>query len=199
MGGYGSGQRAGCRARVATDQVRAIDVRRWQREKLLTHPCFVLNWTRLGQAAASLIVFPETDGVYLTYRYRASGDEWKVERRTVRLSWTRCHFGGRRAWFLCPHCERRVAVLHGSATIACRYCFRLAYSSTREGKDRRAGRRAEKIRARLKWRRGILWGVDRKPPYMHWDTFFRLAGQVAELTTVAMAPTLRRYAIRSDL
>jgi hypothetical protein len=152
----------------------------------------------IHQPTASLSL-PDRRPRHLIYRYRISDHEWKVERRSVRLDWTPCHFGGQRAWFLCPHCDRRVAVLHGSATIACRHCFRLAYSCTREGKARRAGRRAEKIRARLKWRRGIAWGPDRKPRYMHWDTFFKLAGQVAELTTVAMAPTLRQLGIRSNL
>ena len=29
----------------------------------------------------------------------------------IRVSWTRCHFGGFRPWLHCPHCERRVARL----------------------------------------------------------------------------------------
>jgi hypothetical protein len=29
----------------------------------------------------------------------------------IRVSWTRCHFGGFRPWLHCPHCERRAARL----------------------------------------------------------------------------------------
>lgn len=192
MGGFGSGRCGGCSARTATDAVRSIDVRRWQRERLLTSTSFNMKWTRFGQATASLMVFPEADSVFLIYRYVVRGGEWKVKRSTVHLNWTGCFFGGRRAWFLCPYCGRRVAVLRCNNCVACRDCFGLAYSSTREGRADRARRRADKIRARLNWRPGIAWGVDTKPPHMHWDTFFRLAGQVAALTKIAMEPTLRR-------
>jgi hypothetical protein len=145
-----------------------------------------------------MIVRSEADRVYLIYRYRISSDEWRVRRCCVRLDWTRCHFGGQRVWFLCPTCRRRVAILHGSATIACRHCFRLAYSSTREGKAQRAGRRAEKIRARLKWQPGIAYGMDEKPRHMHWITFYRLAAQAAELATVALEGSLRELGIKRD-
>jgi len=151
----------------------------------------VMEWTRFGRLTASLIVRPGRDRVYLIDRFRISPDKWKTVRSMVRLDWTPCHFGGRRAWFLCPHCKRRVAVLHGSTTIACRHCFRLAYPSTREGKAERAGRRAEKIRARLEWRPGIAWGMDRKPRHMHWDTFDRLSILAEGLAMIAMEPMLR--------
>ncbi len=199
MGGFGSGRHGGRVPRSTTDECFAIDVRRWQREKLLTGRSFSIEWARFGQVVATLAGHREVDHLHLIYRHRSGGDGWKTERSTVHLDWTRCHYGGRRPWFQCPHCWRRVAVLHGSTTLACRRCFGLAYGSTREGKAQRAGRRAEKIRARLKWRPGILWGVDRKPPGMHWDTFFKLAGQAAELTSLALAPTLRRLGIRSNL
>ena len=42
----------------------------------------------------------------------------------IRVSWTRCHFGGFRPWLHCPHCERRVARLFkGFAGYFCRACW----------------------------------------------------------------------------
>ena len=198
MGGFGSGRREGHRPRNTTDDARAIDVRRWQQEKLLTCPYFEVKWIRLGHAIASMTVRPETDRVYLILRNRISPDEWTIVRLCVRLDWTPCHYGGQRAWFLCAHCNRRAAVLYGSATIACRQCLGLAYTSTRENKARRAGRRAEKIRARLKWRPGIAWGTDLKPRFMHWKTFDRLSAQVADLATIASEGALRRIGLDPD-
>lgn len=80
---------------------------------------------------------------------------WRL-RYPVTLEWTSLHFGGRRAWFLCPArgCGRRVAVLYGGSTFACRYCHKLVYECQRETADDRAMRRADTIRRRLKWPRG---------------------------------------------
>ena len=46
------------------------------------------------------------------------------------MTWTPCHFGGRRVWLYCPLCLSRVAVLHAFPNFACRSCHSLAYAST---------------------------------------------------------------------
>ena len=51
------------------------------------------------------------------------------------LTWTPCNFGGRRAWFLCPDCSRRVAILHAFPGFSCRTCHRLSYASSNRAKD----------------------------------------------------------------
>jgi hypothetical protein len=54
------------------------------------------------------------------------------------VTWTRCHFGGVRPWFLCPAergsvpCLRRCRVLYrpfGASCFACRVCWGLTYES----------------------------------------------------------------------
>lgn len=58
---------------------------------------------------------------------------------TVRITTTRCHFGGQRVWFRCPRvtngrpCGRRVAVLYllpNGHNFGCRECFGLTYASS---------------------------------------------------------------------
>jgi hypothetical protein len=46
----------------------------------------------------------------------------------VRLEWTGCNLGGRRAWFLCPAqgYGRRVAILFRGSIFACRHCHKTA-------------------------------------------------------------------------
>jgi hypothetical protein len=176
MGGIGSGSwHYG--AMDATDDYLAVDVRRWQRDGLLTPDrAFGLQWTCNGETMASIHVVTEADRVILNYRHRSGGGEWKDERYPVRLAWTPCHYGRARAWFVCPAvgCGRRVAILYGGGIFACRHCYRLAYASQREGADDRALRRADTIRRRLGWKPGILNGLGDKPKGMHWRTFERL-------------------------
>jgi hypothetical protein len=68
----------------------------------------------------------------------------------VYFSWTRPKFGGRRPWFLCPLCIRRVALLYlRGERWACRICCALAYRSELELKGYRGQMMAQKIQARL--------------------------------------------------
>ena len=91
------------------------------------------------------------------------------------LTHTRCNFGGRRAWFQCPTCSRRVGKLYlriHEGTVVCRSCGRLAYPSENESYRERLRRKARKIRTRLRWEE---WEeVPEKPVGMHWDTYTKL-------------------------
>jgi hypothetical protein len=137
---------------------------------------FGWNWTRNGNTLASINIKVGTDSVTLDYRNRRHGGEWQAMNYPVRLTWTDCHYGGQRAWWLCPAvgCGRRVAVLFGGAVFACRHCQRLAYRSQNETPGSRAYRRANKLRHRLGWVPGVIHGAGDKPKGMHWQTFWRM-------------------------
>jgi hypothetical protein len=134
--------------------------------------------------------------VILNYRSR-SGGEWQPVEYPVYLEWTPCNFGGRRAWFVCPArgCGRRVAILYGGSIFACRHCHRLAYPSQRETWDDRAARRADRIRARLGWERGILNAKGLKPKGMHWRTFERLEAEHDAFVDAAVAGMVERLGL----
>ena len=76
----------------------------------------------------------EEDAIVLIYRARSLlAGEWKPIEQRVPMTWTNCHFGGRRPWFTCcasvngRRCGRRVAVLYAAgALFACRSCYDLA-------------------------------------------------------------------------
>ena len=181
MGGMGSGRRNQS-GKDTTNDYRALDVRRLQRDGLLTPGnAFGWNWTRNGKTVASIQVLTEADRVALDYRYKHGGGDWQKKNCPVSLEWTDCTLGGRRAWFLCPAhgCGRRVAILYlGSAGIfACRHCYKLAYACQRETADDRAMRRADNIRRRLGWVVGIANPAGDKPKGMHWRTYVRLTSE----------------------
>ncbi len=174
MGGFGSGRRGG---NDCTDDMRTLDVRKLQRQRLLT-PGNSLSWawSRNGETTATINLTVGADRVTLDYRQRERGGEWRPMNYPVRLDWTGCNFGGRRVWWQCPvaGCGRRVAVLFGGTVFACRHCHHLAYRSQREADHDRASRWVDKLRDRLGWEPGIINGSGSKPKGMHWRTFERL-------------------------
>jgi hypothetical protein len=174
MGGFGSGRHGG---RECTDDMRALDVRRLQRDDYLQDGmAYGWQWSRRGEVFASVQVRVQADRLILDYRQRQRGGEWQDMHYPVLLERTPCRYGGERVWWRCPAagCGRRVALLFGGAVFACRHCHRLAYRSQREAPDDRATRRADKLRDRLGWEAGILNGEGCKPKGMHWRTYERL-------------------------
>ena len=171
MGGFGSGRRWG---RDKTSDMRTLDIRKLQRGGLLTP----------GQA-------------FVVLQVRSDGGAGQPVGYAVRLEWTPCNFGGRRAWFLCPArgCGRRVAILYGGSIFACRHCYRLAYPSQRETDVDRAMRRADTIRRRLGWEPGILSGDGGKPKWMRRRTFERLKAAYAAFANAALAGMAERLGL----
>jgi hypothetical protein len=195
MGGIGSGNLLRYGARLTTDDMRSLDVRRWAREGVLT-PGYRggWQWLRDGEVVASIRMRAETDRVILQYRHRNGGSEWRDEDYPIFIERTPCHLGGSRPWFICPAvcCGRRVAVLYGGGIFACRRCYQLAYASTRENYGDRATRRADRLRARLGWEPGILNGDGPKQNWMRWRTFGRLVAQHDKLVNQCIGAIARK-------
>ena len=175
MGGFGSGQRGG---KDCTGDMRQVDVRRLHREGHLK-PGMAYNrqWTRNGEVISSIGMSVQADLVRFTYRHRPAGGDWQDVHCPAYLERTPCTYGGTRAWWLCPTCGKRCAILYIGKTPACRHCYRLAYRSERETTSDRATRQVNKLRDRLDWEPGFLNGNGPKPKGMHWRTFYRLRAQ----------------------
>jgi len=199
MGGYNSGRRGG---KDCTDDMRRIDVRRLHRDGYLKQGmAYGWQWTRHGETVASINLSVQADRVTFTYRHRAGGGNWQDVHCAVWLDRTSCTYGGTRAWWRCPCCGRRVAILYIGKAPACRHCYRLAYRCERESTDDRATRQANKLRDRLGWEPGILNDNGPKPKGMHWRTFERLQAKHNALVVVAfteMDAKLGRMRLRLD-
>jgi hypothetical protein len=79
---------------------------------------FGWTWTQNDEPAADIRIETEREAILLIYRVRRyNTTEWKDIRQRVRITWTSCHLGGRRPWFICAvsanghDCGRRVARL----------------------------------------------------------------------------------------
>ncbi|MGX2042247.1 hypothetical protein ACWJKU_19275 [Methylocaldum sp. MU1018] len=197
MGGIGSGRRYQ-RGKDTTSNMLSLDIRKLQRDGLLTPGrAFGREWTVNGEEVASIRMRTEVDRVILSYRSRSNAGEWQPMEYPVYLEWTGLHFGGQRAWFLCPArgCGRRVAILFGGSIFACRHCHKLAYECQRETDDARAMRRADTIRQRLGWGAGIANPEGGKPKGMHWRTFERLKAEYAAFANASWAGMAERLGL----
>ena len=178
-------------ARDTCEACKSIDIRCWHREgQLVAGHFFRWSWTCLGEPSGTINVRVEEDAIVLIYRARSLlAGEWKPIEQRVPMTWTNCHFGGRRPWFTCcasvngRRCGRRVAVLYAAgALFACRSCYDLAYESQQGSPVLRSLSRSLKIRVRLGGSPDPLGPFPEKPRGMHWRTYLHLRarGEAAE-------------------
>ncbi len=184
MGGYGSDRKWHYHAKETTEDYLALDINYLHQNNLLysTHQ-FSLTWSRNDKPRGSISILCDRDQLTLVYRHQVRGQSSESITCPVSLSWSNCHFGGRRPWFHCPvrKCNRRVSKLYGGKIFACRHCQRLAYKSQRESSLDRNLRKANKLRDKLDWMPGILNPTGNKPKGMHRATFLNLQAQHQKL------------------
>lgn len=169
--------------RTTCESCTSVDVRRWHREgRLRAGQYFSCSWICGGERSGSINVRTEWDAVVLMYRSRSWGaTEWKSIEQRVPITWTACHLGGSRPWFVCSvysggrYCGRRAAVLYGAGELfACRRCYGLAYASQQELAHHRGLGKAQKIRMGLGGSANMFDDFPDKPKSMHWRTYERL-------------------------
>jgi hypothetical protein len=178
--------------RDCTTDYKRLDVRVIKRKGcLVTGWSGNWQWSRGGERIGWIQFEVQESQIILRYRTREGGGEWQDKNYPVSLAWSRCHFGGHRAWFLCPVCGRRVAILYGGGVFACRRCRDLAYESQREAPYSRALSKAQAIHQKLGGS-GVLGDGIEKPKRMHWKTYSRLVEQMNEADSRAVPPWLIR-------
>ncbi|QZA78648.1 hypothetical protein K4H28_04360 [Deefgea tanakiae] len=184
MGGFGSGRNYSYSSKAKTSDYRFVDIRRWQRDGMLSKRHFDWSWHRNGERVASITVKVAENAITLQYRIKRNG-EWQDVDCKIKLSKTACNLGGSRQWFICPCCNRRAAIIYIGKVPACRKCYRLSYSSQHESHLERQIRKLDKIRDQLRWPAGFLNGESGKPKGMHWKTYNSLYQQQATLSNQA--------------
>ncbi len=129
----------------------------------------------IRRASGNIIYTMHENTMILNFRWQSYWDEdWQSVEQTIWFSRTHCNYGGQRKWFLCPHCNKRVAILYGAdVRFLCRHCYRLPYASQGENYFDRMERKANKINLQLD-PDGLDDDYYNKPKGMHWKTFNRL-------------------------
>ena len=195
MGGLGSGNWYRWNCRTKTEEVKRIDIRFLKKKGWLSAGTSgSLSWSCGGEPTGSIRYRIEEDRMVLDYRYRDSDGEWEPITESIWFDSTACNYGGRRKWFLCPHCGRRVAVLYGAGVrFLCRHCYDLAYSSQNEDLISRMYRKARKIRQRLGASSDLSEPVWEKPKGMHWKTYERLLQEEEQASYTADLMLVQKF------
>ncbi len=137
MGGPGSGGGYRGNKKDTVEGHKRIDVRYLVKHGLLNPGYHSIGWSCGGESRGSIHFQVEDYGITLIYQYRRGGQDWEDVRQRVTVEWTPCNFGGRRPWFICGNCGRRVAVIYaGGKYFACRHCYDLTYTSCQESDSR---------------------------------------------------------------
>lgn len=183
---------ARAREKDRTEHYRTLNINALVRDcGLLPGPPFDWYWCQQGEKVASIGITVESRHcLRLRYLTSSRGSESVRHDYPVQITWTPCHLGGERPWFLCPCCGRRVAKLYGSVLFACRHCLRLNYRSQQTSKRDRPCDRSWGLRRALGCDEGFLSlpaEFITKPKGMHWRTFNRKVEQLREVDARALA------------
>ncbi len=188
MGGQGSGQWLRWDSKSTTESKYALDIRFLKKMNFL-RPGIVgtLTWSRKGKQVGAISFKTKSDYIILDYKFRERGNDWEDVKQTVTFDRTPCHYGGCRTWFLCPRCEKRVALLYlSSKFFLCRHCYDLTYTSQQENEVARLMSKAQKIRKKIGADPNLSIPILFKPKYMHQKTFDRLRMQADEANYQSM-------------
>lgn len=191
MGGIGSGRRYQGGA-PTTEDVRSVDIRWLHRQcNLLSLGTRTISWSRCGVPNGSVRIERSPVGLVFWYSLTPAFGRAIGVKRLVEIEWTETRFSGRRPWFRCPACARRVAAMFISTTVACRKCLGVRYPSQNESACDRAIRRLDFLREKLRWQPGFLNGPGSRPKGMHHRTYRRVLAEYASIsrfvnTSVAM-------------
>lgn len=196
MGGFGSGGHN--RKHATVEACARIDAGMMRRAGLFDDPpparVHAWRFTSRGVHTVSLgaqWVTPghELAGLIFLKHGRTDTDGARVIACRVRVSYTACNYGHRRAWLHCPKCGRRVYRLFyyphlfdrsGRAlhTLQCRTCGKFTYTQWAARGFDKAQARCMALADKMKARGGRDWGMwdtyPTKPKGMHHATYHRM-------------------------
>jgi len=136
MGGLGSG-RHWLYKRNTVEECLTLDINKLVKDGLLHRLFGEVRWCRGGEENAYVNYWLKRDPVYVLTLcpFLIRRDERIPLTQDIPLVTMELHSGGKRYWFTCPNCGRRVGKLHlphGAERFLCRNCYDLTYKSCQE-------------------------------------------------------------------
>jgi hypothetical protein len=154
--------------------IDCIDVRELRRAGLLDRPT-VSRWPEFR--------WPKIESIRMD-RYLIHIElRNQVTPQLIHITWTHCHFGGRRPWIHCPHCEKRVARLFkGLAGYFCRECVgNPIYESQARNRMARIYLKVYRLRERIGGGRPVMDPIPARPYRMWRKTYERIKAEIERL------------------
>lgn len=103
MGGRGSGRYDGFDGKRTAETSSALSIAYLKKHGLLKPGSISsIRWYRGSdkENGSSIGIVTQLDRITLLYKHRSYRGEWEPVKQMVPLTYTRCHLGGRRAWFM---------------------------------------------------------------------------------------------------
>ncbi len=128
--------------RVKAEDSLALDIRWLKRNNvLIAGDIRTVTWHRNLKQMISRQIRAKDNGIVV-----ANGNQTQW----IRLTKTPCQLGGNRDWFLCPSCDKRMAILYYRANrFACRRCQQISYQSQALSPDDRLAQQFHKKESAL--------------------------------------------------
>ena len=141
-------------------QYHALNINELARGGYL-HPFLEYVWvwqTQKGSQQTTVFITVLTDALQLVFTMYG----FEGVHQTVQLTYSLGPRGGKRPWFCCPTCRRRVGVLYHATGLPfrCRKCCGLAYPSQYRSRDQSYGRQARMVSFREQDRLSALNAVE---------------------------------------
>jgi hypothetical protein len=172
MGGPGSGRRFWFNSKCTVG--RKLDIHDLKKSGLLIPGTnFTTSWKRNGFKVAAISGTVMNDGIVLSYSCNGELIRYKIP-----FTWTSCNYGGKRPWWECPKCSRRIATLYERGKyFLCRKCHGLVYESQRERDAFRYLHKAQDIREKLGGSANVFEPLPDKPKRMRWQTYRKMRSE----------------------
>jgi hypothetical protein len=178
------------------EDCRSIIVNSWSKEGLLAAGNYC-RWTwkdHQGAVKASMGVWTLDDGLELTYTINPRSEYAENICYRVPVVFTKCNYGGRRPWFICPRCSRRVGKLYlKSKYYLCRHCNNLSYACRNESEAFRLLHKAQRINDRLLGPAPPNQLLAGRPKGMHWKTYNKITHRIKLLDRQALNAAVREF------
>jgi hypothetical protein len=176
VGGNGSGQWTRLDVKVKTNTLFRIDINDLRSTSGLEPGARGQVWQAVRGVLGNFVLYEvKKDRVLLKYEYQSPDKEAQLVIETIWLDHTVPHFGGKRVWFSCPKCCKRVAVLFRvDRRFRCRKCHKLSYPTQSWDAFNCFGQKAQKIRRRLGGSGALGEDFPSRPKGMHFVTYCKL-------------------------
>lgn len=132
-------------AKASTEDYRRIDIRDWNRRGFLSEGTRHWRWVNGERTVTPILTETQPHRLLMCYKVLGPGGQWDQIDEPISFDRTHGGPGWKRCWFLCPGCDRRVAILYFRRYFRCRQCFGLGYPSQRVTRSQRALRRSREI------------------------------------------------------
>ena len=183
MGGFGSG-RSGRKAK--SNMLCGFSVTQCRQDGILIPgKRSAIRWSFWGEAAGAVTTLATETALVVSYALPDAILGLLPHKHCIRFLFSECNYGGRRMWFECPNCRRRVGKLFvREERVICLDCGSLTYNTRCKGKGDRAISAMHAIERRLG--AAPSGRLPERPKGMHWRTYEGLAHRHAQHGSVFM-------------